>query len=93
MYEVGRCASWAPAESHLAMQVHLPPSTNMLLDESGDESELAYWNRGKSLFDPWGPILVLQAEFFRPLLLPWVSRKIDNHGLTSAEFLDLFEVR
>ena len=93
MYEVSCCARRTPAEPHLAMKVDLPSSTDMLLDESGDESELAYWNRGKSLFDLRGPIFILQPEFLGPLLLPWISRKVDNHGLTSTEFLDLIQIR
>jgi hypothetical protein len=43
------------------MKVYSSPSTDMLLDESRDESELAYRNRGKGFFDPRGPILILQA--------------------------------
>src|SRR5712691_4491839 len=89
IYEVGRCACRAPAQPHLAMKVDFSPSTDVLLDESGNESELAYWDRGKSLSDLGGPILVLQAEFLGPLLLPRISRKVDNHGLTPAMFLDL----
>ena len=61
MYQVGGCACRAPAEPHLAMEVDCSPSTDVLFDESGDESELAYRNRGKSLFDLWGSIFVLQA--------------------------------
>jgi len=61
MYEVGGCACRAPAEPHLAMKEDFSPSTDVLLDESGDESELAYRNRGKSFFDLGGSTFVLQA--------------------------------
>jgi len=72
------------------MKVDFSSSTDVLFDESGDESELAYRNRGKGFFDLWGPIFVLQAEFLGPLLLPWISCKVDNHSLTYALFLDFF---
>src|SRR5207249_2982399 len=61
MYEVGGCACRAPADPHFAMKVDFSPSTDVLFDESRYESELAYRNRGKSLFDLWGSIFVLQA--------------------------------
>ncbi len=93
MYEVSCCASRTPAEPHLAMEVDLSPSTDMLLDKSGDESELAYWNRGKRFFDLGSPIFILQPEFLGPLLLSRISCNVDNHGLTSAEFLDLIQIR
>jgi len=93
MYEVSRCTGRAPAEPHLAMEVDFTPSTDVLLDKSGDESELAHWNRGKSLFDLWGPILILQPQFFAPLLLPWIPGEVNNHDLPSVASLDLFKVR
>jgi len=75
------------------MKVDLSPPTDMLLDKSGDESELAHWNRGKGLFDPGSPIFILQPELLGPLLLSRISRKVENHGLASAPFLDLFQIR
>ena len=93
MYEVSCSTSRTSAEPHLAMKEDFPSPTDMLLDESRYQPELAYWNRGKSLFNLGGPIFILQPEFPGPLLLSWISRKVDNDGLTSTEFLDLIQIR